>query len=327
MIQKPLSHHSIVETADVDEARAAVREVYLENLLTPLQRDGVHMRLNAWDDGDFTLGFLSYGGDIALQMPAPDDCYHVNLTIAGTTKGSRGDHSEGFTQAGQSGLVLLPHHRTTVNWAADAEQLIFRLSRRLLEQHAADTLGRPVERPIEFDFQLDLTTPSGQSLLASTRFMAAELDRPGGLADNPLALGHLRAFVLNGILMTASSSLRDALSTPGQVQASGQLRAVLEHIHDHLDEPLTPVQLARVGTMSLRSLHATFHDVLDTSPMAYVRELRLESVRQELIKSSCPDLKVGEVAMKWGFFHVSRFSAHYKQKYGELPSETRARHL
>jgi AraC family ethanolamine operon transcriptional activator len=46
-------------------------------------------------------------------------------------------------------------------------------------------------------------------------------------------------------------------------------------------------------------------------------------VRGELLSRSADT--VGDVAARWGFWHLSRFAADYRQHFGELPSATRAR--
>ena len=57
--------------------------------------------------------------------------------------------------------------------------------------------------------------------------------------------------------------------------------------------------------------------------MSYLRDARLDRVRAELADlTGAPGVKVTEVAMKWGFHHLGRFSAAYRQRFGESPSET-----
>jgi hypothetical protein len=95
------------------------------------------------------------------------------------------------TKAQQGGTVLLPVAETTVRWSDDAEQLILKVSRSSLESHLSALLGRPVTDVVDFDFQLDLATAPGQALLRAVEFLATELDRPGGVADSPIARGQL----------------------------------------------------------------------------------------------------------------------------------------
>jgi AraC-like DNA-binding protein len=55
--------------------------------------------------------------------------------------------------------------------------------------------------------------------------------------------------------------------------------------------------------------------------MAYVRKIRLEHVRAELVANRDPHLQVTEVASRWGFFHLGRFAQQYRARYGESPSD------
>ena len=55
--------------------------------------------------------------------------------------------------------------------------------------------------------------------------------------------------------------------------------------------------------------------------MSYLKELRFEQAHLELMHNE--HLSVTDVAFKWGFTHLGRFSQEYKRRYGELPSFTR----
>ena len=105
---------------------------------------------------------------------------------------------------------------------------------------------------------------------------------------------------------------------------ASRLRPVLEHMQAHAGEPLTPADLARVGCMSVRALHATFRHELGVSPMAHLRRIRLDQVHAELLCGLPPNTRIGDVAVRWGFFHPSRFARQYQERFGELPSETAA---
>jgi transcriptional regulator GlxA family with amidase domain len=102
----------------------------------------------------------------------------------------------------------------------------------------------------------------------------------------------------------------------------GRLAPVVEYMQANADEPLTPQELARVGCMSVRTLHASFQQTFGESPMAYLRRIRLDHVRAELLRSDPTRVRVTDVAMKWGFFHQSRFAQQYRDHFGELPSHT-----
>ena len=159
-MQQYLASVPVISTRSLEEARDAVTRIYLpHDLVGPA--DAMNMRLNATTDRRMTLGYLTYQADAELTMPATEDCYHVNLTIAGETHASRSDGGREHTFAHRRGVVLSPVQMNRVRWTPDAEQLILKIPRTSLESHLSDLLGKPVNQVIRFDFGLDLTSAAG----------------------------------------------------------------------------------------------------------------------------------------------------------------------
>ncbi|HHI5373152.1 TPA: helix-turn-helix transcriptional regulator, partial [Streptococcus pneumoniae] len=70
---------------------------------------------------------------------------------------------------------------------------------------------------------------------------------------------------------------------------------------------------------SVRSLYAGFREHLGVAPMARLKQMRLEAARRYL---QAGGMSVTEVALACGFTHLGQFSADYRHRYGERPSET-----
>lgn len=270
-----LSRFLVLGTRQLDEAREAVARVYLEHRLSA-PGDRLDMTMNGVSDRKFTLGYLTYRSCAELVMPPTEDCYHVNLTVGGRTDANRTDGDRETTRARRSGLVLVPDQANTVRWSPDAEQFILKIPRLSLESHLSEQVGRPVHDSLYFDFGLDLADGPGALLLASVEFFARELDRPGGLADMPLAREQLGAFIMTQLLHAGRHQYTDALTAPADPVRRGRLRPVIEYMEQHADEPLTPQELARIGCVSVRTLHASFQQELGESPMSYLRRIRLD---------------------------------------------------
>jgi AraC-like DNA-binding protein len=316
-----LASAPVVATHSVEEAREAVSRIYLRHNLS--SRDGaLNMRFNATASGHMTLGYLTYQAEAELTMPPTEDCYIVNLTIAGATRGSRGDGVRERTAGNERGLVLSPVQNHRVQWTADAEQLHLKISRARLESHLADLVGKPVTKVIDFGFGVDLTSGPGRGLLRSVCFLAAELDRPAGLAEMPFARAQLEAYVLSSLLYAGRHQFSAVLADPHNVRRLGRLTPVLQYIEANAESDLTPETLARAARVSVRTLHAAFQQQLGESPMAYVRRIRLGRVRAELLRSDPSKVRVTDVAMRWGFMHLSRFAEQYREQFNELPSVT-----
>jgi len=74
--------------------------------------------------------------------------------------------------------------------------------------------------------------------------------------------------------------------------------------------------------VSRRTLQNSFHWMAGTTPLDYMRAVRLNAVRATLHASDPVELQVGQAAADWGFEHLSHFAERYSALFGELPSRT-----
>lgn len=101
------------------------------------------------------------------------------------------------------------------------------------------------------------------------------------------------------------------------------VRCAREYIVAHTaEEPITVADLCRHLNVSRRTLQYCFENLLNVSPSAYLRLLRLNAAHRDLKLASPVDHDVTHVATRWGFWHLARFSMYYKRLFGEYPSET-----
>ena len=97
------------------------------------------------------------------------------------------------------------------------------------------------------------------------------------------------------------------------------LRAI-DVMEDHVADPLTLGQLARVCGVGVRQLNRLFADKLGCSTIAFYRDLRLATARDLLRRSG---LSIGEIAEASGFGDAALFSRRFKARYGIPPSRAR----
>lgn len=100
------------------------------------------------------------------------------------------------------------------------------------------------------------------------------------------------------------------------------IRRVVDAIEAHPEQGYTAAILAGMAGVSERSLQKSFMQHLEMSPMAYIRQVRLAMVHEDLSRADPAAVTVTEVARRWGFAHLGRFSAAYRARYGVPPSHT-----
>ena len=95
----------------------------------------------------------------------------------------------------------------------------------------------------------------------------------------------------------------------------------LDIIRDNLGEELTVGKLCEELAASRRTLEYVFRENIMMSPARYIRALRLNNIRREILARESDNL--GDIAAKWGIWHLGRFSRDYYRLFGELPSATK----
>lgn len=112
------------------------------------------------------------------------------------------------------------------------------------------------------------------------------------------------------------------------MEFSGPLPADLARavgwLRGHLSEPVSLEMLAQVAGVRPRTLETHFKTFLATTPLGWVRRMRLARARQEFVRRG-EDATVTAVALSAGFTQLGRFAAEYRKAFGELPSATRQR--
>lgn len=155
------------------------------------------------------------------------------------------------------------------------------------------------------------------------------LDTLRTVRESPGLLQHMamrRALVQTACdLMLARIRLPMSGQEPPATAASREriVREARAWMRAHAHEPIDVPMLCDALGVSRRTLQYSFEAVLQLSPVSYLRALRLNGVRRELMRGSAEP--VADCAARWGFWHLSRFAAEYRALFGEKPSETAAR--
>lgn len=95
---------------------------------------------------------------------------------------------------------------------------------------------------------------------------------------------------------------------------------VLTHMHRDFGQELSVEELAREANMSASTFHQHFKQVTQSSPLQYIKRLRLLKARMLL---SHGDLNVNQAATETGYRSVHQFSRDYKRYFGVSPMNDR----
>ena len=96
-----------------------------------------------------------------------------------------------------------------------------------------------------------------------------------------------------------------------------QISRAIGNIHEHYSHPIDIGELAKEAGMSSTAFYNTFKSVTSTSPLQYIKNIRLHKAK-ELIQQEGE--KANAAAGRVGYESISQFSREYKRCFGVTPA-------
>jgi AraC-like DNA-binding protein len=308
-------------TASVEEARQDLRRHFYAtrvDLLDPAVEPA--FRFDVVRHGPVTIGDVRCGADVRMAVDELG-AYHVNVPLSGHLEWSQGTGAPRVSTP-DSAAVFQPVGDTNLGrWPGDCRLLAVKIERETLEGELARMIDGPVRGPVRLDAAMDVRTGPGRTWVSLVRLLAEEGAAPGGLSCHPMVGASMRENLVRGLLLATDHPYRDRLAGTGRRPAPRAVRRAIEAIHARPSHPFTVKELSIVAGISDRRLQEAFARHAGMSPMAYLREVRLDRAHDDLCHAP-PGATVADIAYRWGFVHLGRFAARYRARYGQSPSET-----
>jgi AraC-like DNA-binding protein len=320
--RQAFSEHNEVADADFGQFRDVLNSHFYPAKVEPLAGAGPLLNpvLSALHLPHSTIAYVRFG-TAARVDPGDLSTYHVNVPLRGQVQSACADQF--LTASPREAAVFSPEgHTRLARWESDASQLCIKLDRAAVEVELAGLLGHAVTRPIRFDLRFPLYQDGGRNWTSLLTALLLHIQMPS-VADKPNpVVTQLERSMLTGLLVTQRHSYSEELFGHTPASTNRDVKRVVDLIESQPETPYSVGDLARVAGVSSRSLQTAFQRDLGVSPMAYLRQVRLERTREDLLLGRGP---VSEVAYHWGFTNLGRFATQYRSRFGELPSETIAR--
>ena len=216
-------------------------------------------------------------------------------------------------------LLIPPHqpHRA----ALDALGIV--VTTLSMEDLQSDAAARIDDDTVEINFSRPVTSAAGHHWSETITYVKGIVRNSPLLVSAPLARRELGWLVNSAVLACFPNSTLDAetVSYPGGTPQS--LRRGLQFIDERAGDPITINEIAAAARLSPRGVQAAFRRHLDTTPLAYLRSVRMERAHRDLQSAEPGDgTSVAAVAAGWGFTHLGRFAIEYRRRFGSYPSQT-----
>jgi AraC-like DNA-binding protein len=259
---------------------------------------------------------LRFGGAVVI-----DAALHDMTIIKKCLRGSGSVHQYGRLARWSVGSVIpiardgltrfdLDRQFDTVSLAVDS---------RKLEALCSNWLGHPLETQLRL--ALVPFSDTLQRAWNSTLTFVESISTGGADKLPAAAEAALDEFVMTLLLRGHPHNYSDELARPEKDPRSRVVKRAIRFIEDHPSAELTAAKLAAGAGVSIRALQSAFRNWRNITPTEYLRTVRLQRVRDELLQADALTT-VTAVALDHGFLHLGRFSQHYKSAFRESPAAT-----
>ena len=308
-------------TGDLDAAREHISCLFVPHRLDivgPHQVLDVHIS-KAQLEG-VSLIYHRHGACVTVRPQLLRDFFLLQLPIRGEAFVTV-DKQEVHCHPRQA-VMISPTLGVDMKFGEGCEQLIVRIERTDLEHQMEQHLGRHIGLPVEFAPAVPLTTSSAKEITSLLRYMTMTLTETGGISNSTIAKKHMSFLLISALINCLDHNYQQELTEGKAFPRPAYISKAQEYMRMNFAEPIGPADVAEAVDVSTRALFAGFKTYLNTTPMRYLKDLRLDMVHRALCSMGPRRASVTTIAMDYGFFHLGHFCAAYKHKFGELPRET-----
>ena len=319
---RPLQGRELCNTHDFEELSKHIGNVLLPHNCKVLNKSSAsqsavfhHAPLS-----DISINYLLYGAEASVNVERLD-FFLIEIPLSGISETQYGKVK--VTTNMGSGVVAGPYQQFSTRWNAECSKLLIKINRLALERHLSMMLGQDLQRPLDFRVGLDLYSPASASLWNMVQWLVAELENGQSLLNiAPLGYSQYEQMLMWVLLNAQPNNYSAELASRKPTVAPHYVHYVEDYVNEHSAETITLSQLVDVSGVSGRTLLEGFRRYKGTSPMKYLKSVRMERVHKELKSADPSRHRVTEIALAWGFTQLGKFSVEYKQRFGESPSDT-----
>jgi AraC-like DNA-binding protein len=319
-----LENRRIFHSRDVDETRAWLRGKEFRFDLRGRQTVRPDVRVNGIYLPNMYLGYLQYGVQAVVSAAPTRSDYWVHFPIRGSLDANFGGDTIACNP--RRAVILSPtrDNYNSMRLDADCSRVHIYFHRDALLRQLTALLGEPVDQPLEFDPELALTSGYGRSLASCLLLAVSDFEQSDAMLENPIMMTMFEQFIMTGLLLAHAHSCSERLRRCERPISPRDVKRAIDYMESNLDAPITLSDIVGAAGVPGRTLFKHFEDWKGVSPMRYLRNVRFQRAR-EALKRGRAGTSVTEVAKSCGFNHMSRFSAEYRKRFGESPSETLGR--
>ncbi|MGK7932497.1 MAG: helix-turn-helix domain-containing protein [Microcystaceae cyanobacterium] len=254
-------------------------------------------------------------------LPDPTDKF-IFLEIPLKNKVNYWDDSKKLTHTCPPNSCFVVDQPTKVLFDKNALHSTLLIPKSLINTYARKMTNDELEQDFQIQSGSLLITEEGRAFRRYLSFIISELVHEGQLFTSASTILEVQSTILS-LLITTAQNNDSSLDHQAAISCHPKyLNRAIDYIDAHLTEPLSLADLAIAAGVHSRTLSNGFKKYYDISPIAYVKQKRLEKTHKLLLEANPKETNVTDIATRYNFLHLGRFAQDYFNLFHELPSKT-----
>lgn len=260
-----------------------------------------------------------YRGDFTIRREDLSDRLQVIIPLKGQVKAQVGTQT---IEANADFIVLAPSRQLSrLEYSSDCHHMILEIPQSDLRRKLGELHGQTIRENIQFQVTLKSTSEAGRLLSLLSKALFEGLGQDTASAAKSFTHLSLVDAILCCLLEQVWHNYADAAEPAGNIATPKYIERAIEFMQTNLPQQLTIELIAAAVNVSPRTLQQGFKQFRGTTPMAYLKELRMQAAHREL-EWAPAGISVADIGRRWGFSHLGRFAAEYRERFGKAPSGT-----
>lgn len=260
------------------------------------------------------LVYLQWSGRQRLTRTQSPDLYVLYLPLDGKIE-ERINHHELTQSSPQWAHLFSPEQLLEGRLPSRGQGISVCFPKALVLAECQKLVAKPLENFLEFQVALNLDSVQGKSLKELVLFLWDQSYQESVL------LPQLEGVLVSGLLQHHFHTYAAELRSPARLLGKSQLKTAKEFILANLENPITIGDIAQAVETSARSLQRSFARYDDCTPKQFLTNARLDAIYEELQQEITPQT-IADIMNQYQFSSLGRCSQKYRERFGELPSET-----
>jgi len=271
--------------------------------------------------GAITLMRIEFGTRVLIDLGKNKDYYIIDIPLRGTNhvdiENEKFDVKPGFLS------ITPPNRHVKFIQESNCQLLTVIIERKSLEYFLVKESNILLIDHVKFIALQNLELDNSRNFVRTVANAWHELKDTALTLSSPLMSRITSGQIIGSLLTTIPNNYEKYLDN-SHVQRNTPYYIIKAEnfILVNLKEHISIEALVHAANVSERSIFKGFKKYRGQSPMAYVRTLKLNMARKDLLEGNKPDDTVTRIAMKWGFSNLGTFSSLYFKQFLENPSKT-----